>query len=61
MRKIYLAGHDLAVNAANVDSGIKTSLVVSINDIATKSLFSTNTAVVWPLKKINLPLKLEEY
>lgn len=43
---LYLAGHDFTVDAADVDTGIKTSLVVSINYVTAESLLSTSCAVV---------------
>lgn len=47
--KMYLSRHNFAIDTANVDACIKASLVVCINNITSKSLVSTNSAVVWPL------------
>lgn len=51
--KLPLAGHHLAVNPTDVDSGVKASLVVCIDDITSKSLIGTNTTVVWALISSN--------
>lgn len=47
--KVYLARHNFTVDTTYVDTGIKTSLVVCINNITSKGLVGTNTTVVRPL------------
>lgn len=51
--KVYLARHNFTVDTTDVDTGIKTSLVVCINNITSKSLVRTNTTVVRPLNCIH--------
>ena len=48
---LYLAGHDLAVDAADVDAGVDAGLVVGVHDVAPKGLIGTGSAVVWSLIK----------
>lgn len=51
--KVYLARHNFTVDTTDVDTGIKTSLVVCINNITSKSLVRTNTTVVRSLNCIH--------
>jgi hypothetical protein len=46
---LYLAGHDFAVDAADVDAGVDAGLVVGVDDVAPKGLIGTGSAVVWSL------------
>ena len=46
---LYLTGHDLAVDAADVDAGVDAGLVVGVDDVAPKGLIGTGSAVVWSL------------
>lgn len=47
----YLARHDLAVDAANVDAGIQAGFIVGVDNVATKGLVCTNATIVWSLKQ----------
>lgn len=50
--EIYLSRHNFTVNAADINTSIKASFVVRVNNFAPKSLLSTNTTVVWSLNYI---------
>jgi len=47
--ELPLRGHDLGVGAANLDTGVEAGLVVGLDDVATKDLGGTDTAVVGSL------------
>lgn len=57
---LYLAGHDFAVDAADVDAGVEAGLVVGVNDVATKGLVGTGSAVVWSLIKKEMHSSVEK-
>ena len=47
--ELPLAWHDFSVGSGDLDSGIKTSLVVGIGDGSAEANVATNRAVVWAL------------
>jgi hypothetical protein len=47
----YLARHDFAVDAADVDAGVEAGFVVGVDHVAPKCLIGTGSAVVWSLEK----------
>ena len=49
MTKGYLAWHDLAVDAADVNACVEAGLVVSINDVTAPGLVGSDAAVIWAL------------
>lgn len=54
--ELPLARHNLAIDTTNVNASIKTSLVMSVDNITSKSLVSTNTTIVWSLNLKNVEL-----
>lgn len=46
----YLARHDFAVDAADVDAGVDAGFVVGVDDVAPEGLIGTGSAVVRSLK-----------
>ena len=44
-----LARHDLSVGTRNLDSGVKTSAVVSVSDDSTEAVVGADGAIVWSL------------
>lgn len=50
IKGVHLARHDFPIDTTNVDAGIKTSFIVSINDVTTKRLVGANRTVVWTLE-----------
>jgi len=47
--ELPLAGHDLSVGAADLDSGVEAGLVVGLNDVPSKDAVSAHSAVVGSL------------
>lgn len=45
-----LSWHNLGVGTGDLDTGIQTSLVMSLDDISAENLASTNTTIVWTLR-----------
>lgn len=48
--ELPLGGHDLRINAGNLDTGEQTSLVVGLDDISAIDFCGSNTAVVGSLR-----------